>query len=161
MFQSFYKSHLIDNLFCLSFKGIQLVYLEFILTICVLMFHLIRKSFTGYLNNTVIKLPIYLFRTCLLSNKLSSSFLCDFMYSYRTVVHTNIKYSYLFLNIYFFLYGKILKTTILSTLTFCNVSSYGEVVYKECWWNWHKLVIDILTILSAFYFLKLLILKCH
>ena len=26
---------------------------------------------------------------------------------------------------------------------FCNLSSSGDVVYKECWWHWHKLVTDL------------------
>ena len=57
--------------------------------------------------------------------------LSKFMYSWRTVVHTNVKILELFLDIYFF-------STI--DFDFCNLSSSGDVIYKERWWHWHKLV---------------------
>ena len=25
----------------------------------------------------------------------------------------------------------------------CNLLSSGDVIYKECWWHWHKLVTDL------------------
>jgi hypothetical protein len=40
--------------------------------------------------------PYILISTCVLTNKLQTSFLIEFMYSYRTVVHTNIKMLMLF-----------------------------------------------------------------
>ena len=39
---------------------------------------------------------LILISTCVLTNKLQTSFLIEFMYSYRTVVHTNIKMLMLF-----------------------------------------------------------------
>ena len=58
--------------------------------------------------------------------------LSKFMYSWRTVVHTNVKILELFLDIYFF------PTT---EFDVCNLSSSGDVIYyKERWWHWHKLV---------------------
>jgi hypothetical protein len=45
-----------------------------------------------YISNWITNIVEYiLIRTCVLSDKLMTSFLYDFMYLYRTVVHTNIK----------------------------------------------------------------------
>ena len=72
-----------------------------------------------YIKNVMIKLMAYictLLDTCVMQGKLWTSFLCNFMYLYRTVVpYTNIK---MFAFIYsFFSRKKILKIT-QSTLTF-------------------------------------------
>jgi hypothetical protein len=49
------------------------------------------KSFIGYINDSVIMpLKNILVHTCMLSSKLLTSFLSDFMYAYRTVMHANI-----------------------------------------------------------------------
>jgi hypothetical protein len=38
----------------------------------------------------------------------------------------------------------ILNTCLNSDFDFCNLSSSGDVVYKERWWHWPKLVTDLL-----------------
>jgi hypothetical protein len=65
----------------------------------------------GYINNAVINSRYILIHTCVLSNKLLTLFLSDFVYLYRTVVNTNRKILVLFLYIYFF-QKKKLKTLI-------------------------------------------------
>jgi len=69
-----------------------------------------------------------------ITNKLQTSFHNEFMYAYWAVVHANIKMPVLLLDIYFFP-EKILKTTIDASIDFdfCNLSSSGDVVYKERW----------------------------
>jgi len=58
-------------------------------------------SFFGYINNTMIKLTIYF--TCVLTNKSQTLFISEFMYTYKTVVHTNIEMLVLFFS--YLLYG--------------------------------------------------------
>jgi hypothetical protein len=56
--------------------------------------------------------------------------------TYRTVVHTNIK-------ILDFLTYNLFRTKYLRqpfiNFDFCNLSSSGDIVYKDRWWHWHKL----------------------
>jgi hypothetical protein len=60
-------------------------------------------SFIGYVNNAVIKLPIYSNSHMHIFRQIKSSFICDFVHLYyRTVVHTIIKMFILFLYIFIF-----------------------------------------------------------
>ena len=58
---------------------------------------------------------------------LQTSFLTEFMYSYRTVVHANIKMSVMFLPIFF--RNKYLKQPSID-IDICKLTSSGDVVYK-------------------------------
>ena len=60
-------------------------------------------SFIGYVNNAVIKLPIYFNSHMHIFRQIKSSFLCDFVHLYyRTVVHTIIKMLFCFFIYSFF-----------------------------------------------------------
>lgn len=78
------------------------------------------SSFIDYINNAVIKLPVYLICTCVLFDKVNTQFLCDLMNLYRTVVHTNIKMFVLVLFISIYFSVKNNKDNHISTLTFLN-----------------------------------------
>ena len=68
---------------------------------CKLLHNTNMMSFIGYINNAVIKLLInFNLHMCIVI--LRKSLLCDFMYLYRTVGHTNIKMFTLFLYILIF-----------------------------------------------------------
>ena len=54
-------------------------------------------SFIGYINNNVIKLPIYFNSHMRIDEQFITNFLSKFMYSDSTVVHTNINIFELFL----------------------------------------------------------------
>jgi hypothetical protein len=53
----------------------------------------------------------------------------------------SIKFSNCFLT-YIFFRKKCLRQPSID-FDFCNLSSSGDVVYKERWWHWHKLVTDL------------------
>jgi hypothetical protein len=56
--------------------------------------------------------------------------------TYRTVVHTNIKIlDFLTYNLFRI---KYLRQPSIN-FDFCNLSSSGDIVYKDRWWHWHKL----------------------
>ena len=62
-------------------------------------------------------------------------------YKQHTVVHTSIKFSNCFLTYNFFRKKCLRQPSI--DFDFSNLSSSGDVVYKERWWHWHKLVTDL------------------
>ena len=105
--------------------------------------HAQMTSFIDYVNNIVIKLSIYFNSHMPFVEQLLTSFSSEFMYSYRTVVHTNIKMLVLFVSRHIiFFRQKNIKNNHLST-DFCNLSSADDVVYKERWRHWPKLVADL------------------
>jgi hypothetical protein len=50
----------------------------------------ISSFFIGYINNAVIKLQIYFTLHMRIVRQLIKSFLSDFMYSYGTMINTNV-----------------------------------------------------------------------
>ena len=78
------------------------------------------KSFAGFTNNAVIKLQIYFNSHMLIVRQNKASFLLDFIYLYRTVVHTNIKMFALFLYILILFPKKILQ-----------IVAFGDVISKK------------------------------
>ena len=58
-------------------------------------------SSVGYANYTMIKLMIYFNSHIRIDEQITNKFLSEFIYSYRTVVHTDITIPELFLPIYF------------------------------------------------------------
>ena len=95
-----------------------------------------------------------LIRTCVLTNKLQTSFVCEFLYSYRRVVHTNIQMLVFFLHI--FSPEKILNTidqnVDLLTLTFliCRLPV-----------TWHRLISYLFWDFVSILLVELLNTKCH
>ena len=96
-----------------------------------------QKSFIDYINNAVIKLPIYFnFLMCIVKRLLTSF----------------LKYLYCFFTYYFFLKTEKRQRQPSNKCNFCNLSSSSDVVYKERWWHWHKLLTDLF-----FHFVKVLL----
>jgi hypothetical protein len=90
-------------------------------------------SFVGYINNTMIKLTIYFNSHMHIDEHITNiqtSFLTEFMYSYRIVVHTNMIVPILVLYLYFFR-NKYLKQPSID-FDIYNLTFSGDVVYKEC-----------------------------
>ena len=74
------------------------------------------------------------------------------MYSYRTVVHTNIKMPVLFFT-YIFFPNKYLRQSSMD-FDFWNLTSSGDIVYKERWWHNTRWLLIYFAILWAFYLLR-------
>jgi len=84
-------------------------------------------SFIGYIDNAVIKLLIYFNSHMRLDEQIITSFLSKFMYSYRTVVHTNIKILELLPDIFL---EKYLRQPSID-FDDSNLSSSGDVTYFQ------------------------------
>lgn len=100
--------------------------------------HAQMTSFIDYVNNIVIKLSIYFNSHMPFVEQLLTSFSSEFMYSYRTVVHTNIKMLVLFFYIYFSRINTWCRDIYviyrLWLLEFC-VFRWRYAIYKDRWWR--------------------------
>jgi hypothetical protein len=100
-------------------------------------------SFTGYINNTVIKLQIYFNPHIHIFNQIIN------IISKWFHVFTQNRGAYNHKNTCIFpLHSLVLKKYWRQpsiNFYFCNLSSSGDIVYlyKEHWWHWHKLVTDL------------------
>ena len=106
-----------------------------------------KMSFICYINYTMIKLMIY-FNSHI------------YIYSYRTVVHTNIKQMPILFFTYIFFGNKCLRQPSMN-FRFWNLTSSGDVVYKKCWWHNTSWLLIYFMLLWALYLFKLLNSKCH
>jgi hypothetical protein len=140
----------------LCFGNVFYVYLNFVINVgckssqeLVFFIHLptINKalnlnmtSFIGYINNTVLKLPIYFNSNMVLFIYIIPKWIHIFIQD-RSAFKQKCSYCF-FTSIGFH---------------FCNLSSSGDVVYKERWRHWHRYFM----ILWVFYLFKLLKSKYH
>ena len=93
-------------------------------------------SFIGYMDNTMIKLPIYFNSHMRIDEQIINIIPKWFHVLYK---HTNARFASRHI---FFSRNKYLKQPFIN-FNFCNLSSSGDVVYKEGWWHWHNLVTDL------------------